>query len=164
MGSFFSALTEHWHSLLESIGIIGGLLFTGITVRRDLEARRVSEQLTLNSQHRRLWGQLHRRKGLSRMLEPERNLKILPVTREEELFLELAFVHFHTAWLICREENSLTPLPVLSADAGHFFKLPVPQAVWRRVRSTHQREFVQFIEEAMQRSADTTDLSTPSHS
>ena len=149
MDSTLPYLIDHWHSLLESVGIIGGLLFTGITVRRDLEARRVSEQLTLATQHRRLWGQLHRRKSLSRMLEPDRNLEACPVSREEELFLSLSFVHFHTGWLICRDEGSLTPLSVLAADAGHFFRLPVPRAVWQKVRATHQPEFVTFIEESV---------------
>ena len=158
MGSFLLLLAEHWHSLLESVGIIGGLLFTGITVHRDLEARRVTEQISLGTQHRKLWGQLHRRKGLSRMLEPGRNLEACPVSREEELFLSLAFVHFHTGWLICRDEASLTPLSVLAADAGHFFRLPVPQAVWARARNKHQREFVTFIEDAVRAAPVTAEV------
>lgn len=161
MDSFFSWLSEHWQSVLESAGIIGGLLFTGITVRRDLEARRVTEQLTLATQHRRLWGQLHRRQGLSRMLEPDRDLATCPVTREEQLFLELAFVHFHTGWLICREEGSLTPLEVLAADAGRFFRLPVPAAVWATARAAHQPEFVDFIETAARAVPATAVRSTP---
>ena len=161
MGTLISWVNEHWHTLLESVGIIGGLIFTGVTVRRDLEARRTTEQLTLATQHRRLWGELHRRKSLSRMLEPDRNLEACPISREEELFLLLAFVHFHTGWLICREENSLTPLSVLAADAGHFFRLPVPQAVWQRARSRHQPEFVAFIEEAARSAPVTSEIPEP---
>lgn len=148
MGFLISWFGLHWHSLVESLGIIGSLIFTGVTVRRDLEARRVAEHLTLAGQHRRLWGQLHRRRGLNRVLEADRDLVREPVTREEQLFLELAFVHFHTGWLICREDGSLTPVRVLALDAGHFFTLPAPSAVWAGVRQSYQPEFVAFIEEA----------------
>ena len=149
MGSFIYWLTDHWHSLVESAGIIGGLIFTGVTVRRDLEARRVTEYLTLATQHRRLWGQLHRRKSLSRLLEPSRDLSVEPISREELNFVSLAFVHFHTSWLISREASLLLPLPVLAADAGHFFRLPAPRAAWELERRTHQPEFVAFIEAAI---------------
>jgi hypothetical protein len=150
MGSFVSWFGSHWHSLLESLGIIGSLLFTGIAVRRDLESRRASEQLTLAAQHRRLWGQLHRRRGLKHVLEPDRDLEREPVTREEQLFLELAFVHFHTGWLICREDGALTPVRVLALDAGHFFNLPAPSAVWATVSQSYQPEFAAFIAEAIE--------------
>lgn len=149
MGIEFTWLTEHWHSVLESVGIIGGLIFTGVTVRRDLEARRISEYLTLATQHRRLWGQLHRRKGLSRLLEPGRDLSENPLTREELNFLSLTFVHFHTSWLIGQEGGLLIPLPVLAKDAAHFFQLPGPSAVWQQERNAHQPEFVAFVEAAI---------------
>lgn len=148
MGSFGAWLNDNWFSLLQSAGIAGGLLFTGVTLRRELQAKRVSEYLTLANQHRRLWGQLHRRKGLVHVLDSDRDLAISPVTNEERLFLELALVHFHTGWLLARE-GSLTPLHVLATDAGSFFRLPVPEAVWCSVRSAHDPEFVAFIDAAV---------------
>lgn len=154
MGFLISWFSSHWHFLVESLGIIGSLIFTGVTVRRDLEARRVTEHLTLSGQHRRLWGQLHRRRGLNRVLEADRDLVQEPVTREEQLFLELAFVHFHTGWLICREDGSLTPVRVLALDAGHFFTLPAPSAVWAMARQSYQPEFVTFIAEAVAQCRD----------
>jgi len=154
MGSLVSWFGSHWYSLLESLGIIGSLIFTGLTVRRDLAARRVTEHLTLAGQHRRLWGQLHRRRGLERVLESNRDLDKEPITREEQLFLELAFVHFHTGWLICRDNDSLTPVRVLALDARHFFTLPAPSAVWAGVRQSYQPEFVAFVEEATRQKAE----------
>ena len=141
-------LNEHWFSLLESLGIVGSLLFTAISLRKDIQGRRVTEFLTLAGQHRRLWGHLHRRPRLAKMLEPNRDLREQPVTQEERLFLELAFVHFHTGWLLARE-GSLTPLPVLAADAGIFFNLPVPAQVWEHCKETSEPEFVLFIDEAV---------------
>ena len=150
MGSFVAWLTDNWVSLFQTLGICGSLLFTAESLRRDVEAKRVSEYLTLNTQHRRLWGQLHQRPRLAHLLDADRSLDTHPVTTEERLFLELAFVHFHTGWLVARK-GSLIPLSVLSTDAGHFFRLPVPGAVWAEVRATHQPEFVAFVEESVRR-------------
>ena len=141
-------LNDNWFSFLQSVGIGGSLLFTAVMLRQDLQAKRVSEYLTLASQHRRLWGQLHRRPRLARLLDPQRDIEARPVTNEERLFLELAFVHFHTGWLLARE-GSLTPMHVLAADAGHFFRLPVPAYVWERTKSVLEPEFVTFVDDAV---------------
>ena len=148
MNSLAAWLSDNWVSLFQTLGICGSLLFTAESLRLDVEAKRVSEYLTLNTQHRRLWGQLHHRSRLANLLNPDRNLDLQPVTTEERLFLELAFVHFHTGWLVARK-GSLVPVSVLAADAGHFFRLPVPWAVWTQARATHQPEFVAFVEEAV---------------
>ena len=153
MGSWAVWLSDNWVSLFQTLGICGSLLFTAESLRRDVEAKRVSEYLTLNTQHRRLWGQLHQRPQLAHLLDADRSLEARPVTTEERLFLELAFVHFHTGWLVARK-GSLIPLSVLSTDAAYFFLLPAPRAVWVQVQATHQPEFVAFIEESMRRIAE----------
>jgi nitrate reductase gamma subunit len=140
---------SHWHEVLETVGIVGGLLFTGVTLRRDLQARKIAEYLTQASQHRRLWSQLHRRPSLRRVLEPDRDLTLEPLQVEERRFLELVFTHFHTGWLIVRSGHSLVPMGVLAADAGHLFGLPAPAAVWNEVRGIHQAAFVAFVERAV---------------
>ena len=148
MVSLVPWLNDNWFPFLQSVGIGGSLLFTAITLRKDLQAKRVREFLILAGQHRRLWGQLHRRPKLARLLDPDRDVTARPVSTEERLFLELAFVHFHTGWLLARE-GSLTPMSVLAADAGHFFRLPIPAFVWQRTKSVLEPEFVNFVDEAV---------------
>ncbi len=140
---------SHWHEVLEAVGIVGGLLFTGVTLRHDLQARKIAEYLNQATQHRRLWSQLHRRPSLGRVLEPDRDLTVEPLRVEERRYLELVFTHFHTGWLIGQSGHSLVPAEVLAADAGHFFSLPAPAAVWTEVRRIHQPEFVAFVERAV---------------
>jgi hypothetical protein len=159
MDSLVPWLNENWFPFLQSVGIGGSLLFTAVTLRRDLQAKRAREFLILAGQHRRLWGQLHRRPKLARLLDPDRDVAARPVSTEERLFLELAFVHFHTGWLLARE-GSLTPMSVLAADAGHFFRLPIPAFVWERTKSVLEPEFVTFVDEAV--AADASKHKTPS--
>ncbi len=150
-------LHDNWFSLLQSVGIGGSLLFTAFALRKDLQAKRVSEYLTLASQHRRLWSNLHRRPGLAHVLKPARDLAGQPVTNEEWQFLELVFVHFHTGWLLARE-GSLTPMPVLAADAGEFFQLPAPAHVWEKVKTAKEPDFVRFIDDAVRMNAAKTEF------
>jgi hypothetical protein len=140
---------SHWHEVLETVGIVGGLLFTGVTLRHDLQARKIAEYLTQSTEHRRLWSHLHRRPGLGRVLERDRDLNQEPLRPGERRFLELVVTHFHTGWLIAQSGHSLVPMAVLATDAGYFFALPAPAAVWSEVQMMHQPEFVAFVEHAV---------------
>lgn len=145
-------LNDNWFTILQSLGIAGSLVFTGLALQRDNRARRVSEHLRLSSHHRRLWGEVYRNPQLARMLRLDRNAATDPATEREESFLLLVFVHFQTGWLLARE-GSLTTLDALERDAGAFFALPIPGQVWDSMKSAHDPEFVRFIDEAVRRTA-----------
>lgn len=147
MASFLPWINENWFSLIQSIGIVAGLFFTGVTLRHDLRARRVSQYLTLATQHRHLWSALYRHPKLARLMDPCRDIAKESVSKSEQAYLKLVFVHFHTGWLVARE-GSLTPLSTLASDAAGFFNLPAPAIVWAKEKSEFEESFVSFIEEA----------------
>ena len=149
MGTLANWLHENWFSTLQSLGIAGSLLFTAQALRHDIRAKRVSEYLTLATQHRRLWGQLYRRPGLAHVLDAERDLTKRPITLEERRYVELTVTHFNTGWLITREKT-LISMKTLAVDAGQYFRLPVPAAVWKELRAIYDPEFVNFIDQAVQ--------------
>lgn len=96
-------LEQNWFPLLQSTGIIGGLLFTALSVRRDTRARRAADLLKLAEQHRDLWSEIHRRPELSRILSADVDLLSSPITPVEKEFLDIVFVHFYTGWLLAKE-------------------------------------------------------------
>ena len=51
-------LEDNWFSLLQSIGIISGFVFTALTLRRDTKSRKRTEVLALTQQHRELWSEV----------------------------------------------------------------------------------------------------------
>ena len=51
-------------------------------------------------------------------------------------------------------------MSVLAADAGHFFRLPIPAFVWERTKSVLEPEFVTFVDEAV--AADASKQKSPS--
>lgn len=139
-------LRDNWFPLLQSLGIVGSLLFTGLTLARDLRARRISDQLLLNDQHRKLWGEVQRQPELGRVLQPEFNPQVTPISLAEEQFLRLVFVHFQNGWLIIAQ-GSLTSMEALKLDTSDFFRLPGPCHLWDRVKHTHDPMFVRFVGE-----------------
>ena len=147
MRAFLVWIEDNWFTLLQGVGIVGGLLFTAVSIRRDTKARRVSDLLTLTEHHRDLWSEVHRRPDLSRVLDSEADLVAKPITAAEEKFLFVAIVHFHTGWQLAREASLLT-LDVLAADAHWFFNLPIPRAVWEQAKGDRDPLFVRFVEQS----------------
>jgi hypothetical protein len=140
-------ISENWFALLQSAGIICGLLFTAAAFRRETRARRTSDLLSLAQQHRDLWSELHRRPDLGRVLSKEADLVGAPMTTAEEEFLNLVCVHFYTGWLLAKTGSlSLLSLDALATDVHAFFSLPLPKCFWRTARSSRDPKFVGFVD------------------
>ena len=136
---------ENWFLLLQGTGIVGGLLFTAISIRHGTKARQIGDLLTLAQQHRDLWKEIHERPELARVLRPQVDLVTQPVSVLEEEFLHLVIAHFNTGWLMAREGSLLT-LKVLKRDAGTFFCLPIPRIVWEQTKANRDPRFVRFVD------------------
>lgn len=136
---------ENWFLLLQSVGIVGGLLFTAFSIIRETRARRTSDLLALAEQHRELWRELREHPELSRVRDANSDPAASPVTTAESEFLNLAIVHFNTGWLLARE-GALVTLDSLRRDVRSFFSLPIPRAVWETTKGQRERRFAQFVD------------------
>jgi len=150
MASVALWLEANWLSLIQSVGIVGGLLFTAFTLRRDSKARRASDLLTLAAQHRELWSEVHRRPDLRRINDANVDLVSHPITPEEEEFLNLVFVHIFTTWLLSQGgAMPLLPIESLAVDVRSFVKQPLPHFVWQSSKNSRDPRFVRFVEECI---------------
>ena len=137
----------HWFDLVETLGIIGGLGTTSLTLFFERKSRRLGDYLTLAGQHRELWSDAHRQPDLARIFHSEVDLIARPISPQEQEFLNLVIVHFHTGWLMAREKIVLT-LDLLALDAKAFFQLPIPREVWIATRHFRDPKFAAFVEKA----------------
>ena len=144
MADLLTWLQQHWFPLVQTVGIIGSLWLTNLSVRAELRSRRIDQALTLAGHHRDLWSEVHRRPELSRLLVEEVDLVAEPITRAEEEFLNVVIVHFQTGWQIAKE-GSVLSRDTLALDARAFFSLPLPAAVWGSTLNGRDSEFVGFI-------------------
>lgn len=146
-----SWVENNWFQLLQTVGVVGGLVFTGISIRQSTRARKASDLLALTDQHRELWNQVYARPGLERVFALQADLLGKPITITEERFLNEVIVHFQMGWQLATSGSLLT-LDAMKADVRAFFKLPLPRAVWEATMAGRDPEFIRFIESCREQS------------
>lgn len=145
-------LAQNWFVLLQSTGIIGGLVFTGWSLRIDARSRRVGNLLRITQQHREIWKNLLDRPELARVLRPETSPTQEPVNDQEAVFLTFLFLHLNSAFYAMRERQFLTP-EGLRKDIQWFLSLPIPRAFWLTAKPYLDQGFVRFVEGCRDQSA-----------
>ncbi len=113
-----------------------------------MASRRLSNLLALKQEHRELWNTIHASPELSRILNLETDLLAHPMTSAEQVFLRQVIVHVATSWELMREGTPLD-LSAFRNDVGQFFRLPLPHQEWQTIRRSQKREFVTFVETAV---------------
>jgi hypothetical protein len=82
---------------------------------------------------------------LSRILDPSANLTEAAVKPEEEVFVIFLILHLSSTYYAMRSGFFQKP-EGLRKDIEHFFSLPIPRAVWARVKALQDAPFVKFVE------------------
>lgn len=148
MGALLIWLRENWFLLLQTLGIVGGLIFTSISIRQSTKARKASDLLTLTREHRELWNEIYSRQELARILRTDVDLVALPIKTDEEHFLNEVIVHFQMGWHLATKSSFLT-LDAMRADVKNFFNLPIPRKVWQETKMSRDPKFVSFVEKCL---------------
>lgn len=147
---FIGWLSSHITSLIQTLGIIGGLIFTAYSFRLEARARRVSNLLAITAHHRNIWSELYERPELMRVLQADIDLVQDPIKPEEELFIRLLILHFESTFKASRQGEYRQP-EGLAQDVAQFFSLPLPSMVWTRIRALQDHDFVRFVEDTLRR-------------
>lgn len=143
--SFFGWLGNNWFTLLQSLGIIGGLLFTGIALRRDAKGRRIENLIAITANHRDIWRDLYHRPELARVLRMSVDLVRKPIAREEEVFVVAVILHINSVHQAMKE-GLFVNLSGLPQDIRWIFSHPIPAGVWEKMKVLQDDEFVEFVE------------------
>jgi hypothetical protein len=138
-------LAGQYITVIETASAVGGLLLTAYTIRKDTKERRLSNRISLSQRHGDIWKEFYERPGLSRVLKPGVDLKSGPVSEEERLFVKLLILHLDTVHQATRG-GMLTKVEGLTKDVREFFSLPIPAAVWQKMKPYQNQDFVSFIE------------------
>ncbi len=144
---FWTWLWENWFSILQTGGIIGGLVLASASFSRDAKARRIANLITITEHHRNIWAQLFDRPELTRVVEASVDLRRKPITEAENLFVNLLIVHLSTAYRALNDGMLVRP-EQLQRDIQWFFALPIPRAIWSESKILQDRRFIEFVEAA----------------
>ena len=138
-------VTGNWFDILQSLGIVGGLLFTASSLRSETKTRRVNNLLAITKGHRDVWTEFYRRPELKRVLSDRADLGQDEITREEEIFVNFVILHLNCVFY-ARKTGLVFKLEGLRRDVGWFFSLPIPRAVWTKTKLLQNDDFVSFVE------------------
>jgi hypothetical protein len=145
IGEWFS---QNWFNLFSVIGVIGGLIFTAISVRADTETRRIGNLITLTNNQRKLLQVFYKNLELSRILDPLADTESLPVNRGEKIYTSALIQHLASTFRAMKSDLAVKP-EGLRRDVREFFALPIPKVVWQDVRNFHDSDFVIFVENCL---------------
>jgi hypothetical protein len=138
-------VVQNWFNVLSAIGIIASLLFTADSLRSATKSQRIANLLTVTENHREIWKLFSERPELRRVLNPSADLAKQPVTREEEIFVIFVLLHLSSVYNTMKDEL-LIKLEGLRRDVEVFFSLPIPNAVWQKMKVLQNDDFVEFVE------------------
>jgi hypothetical protein len=138
-------LAENWITYLNALGVVGGLFFTGYSLHSETKTRKIANLLTLTQSHRDVWKEVLHEPKLARVLSLRADTRRDPITREEEVFVTLVVQHLGSVFSAMRDDLTIDP-EGLRRDVWQFFSLPVPQAVWDRLKILQDDDFVAFVE------------------
>ena len=138
-------LIENWFTLLNAVGVVGGLLFTAFALRSETKTRRISNLLTITTNHRDVWKEFFSHPELARIMDADADLIQHPVTRAEELFTNFIFMHISSVYHAMNDELVIK-LEGLRRDVAQFISLPIPQKIWEKTKLLQNDDFVEFVE------------------
>lgn len=138
-------ISQNWFDLFSSVGIIGGLWFTSVSLRSETKTRRVANLLTMTANYREVWKEFFRSPELARVIEPSADTARRPVTLAEEFFVNIVISHTSSMYEALKDEL-VTKQEGLRRDVGSFFSLPVPRVVWEKTKIFQNADFVAFVE------------------
>ncbi len=152
MGDMIQWAGENWFNLLSTVGIIGSLLFTAVSLHSETVTRRIANLLAITSNHRAVWKVYLHSPELARVLDPKADVASQPVTVKEECFVLLVIAHTSSVHEALQDEL-LIKQEGLRRDVVRFFSLPVPKAVWDKSKWLQNQDFVAFIDSALNESS-----------
>jgi hypothetical protein len=141
-------ILEHWFDLFQTVGIVGGLLFTAYAVRKDERARKITNLIALNERHDYIWSKLYERPELARILKKDVDLNRQPISDEEWLFAKMLIIHLDTVRRAAKA-GMFVEIKGIKSDIRDFLRLPIPKMVWEKIRPFQDEEFVEFVETAL---------------
>lgn len=136
---------HNWFPLVQTASVAAALFVVALAFFLEARARRVGNLIQLTQAHRDLWERMYSQPELSRILDPKADPTTMPVTPEEEVFVVFLILHLSSTYYAMR--SGLFPkFRGLRKDIERFFSLPVPRAVWARVKDLQDAPFARFVE------------------
>ena len=143
-------LGANWFTLIQTAGVVGGLLYSAAALRMDTRVRRTEVILSLTEAHRDIWERLVEQPSLNRVLDAEANVHAQPPTPAERRFVQLVILHLATVRQAVKEK-AYDPSPGMDEDIREFLTLPIPRTVAVAMLPFQAPDFQEYLHRLMDR-------------
>jgi len=144
----YSWLASNWFTLIQTAGVIGGLFYSSTALLLDARVRRTEVILALTEAHREIWERLIEQPELTRILDPDADIRTSPPTHAERRFVLLVILHLDSV-RIAIKERAYAASPGMREDLREFFALPIPGAIANSALPYQDSEFQEFLHGVM---------------
>lgn len=152
----FAWLGSHWIDLAQTGGIIAALLVVRKAMLWDARVRQIGNSIQLTEHHRALWERLLADPQLGRILDSRADIEQEPITPAEEMFVVFLILHVSDTYYAM--QTGFYPRPEgIAKDVQQVFSLPIPRAVWEKVKGLQESEFAAFVERCLATGVDGSD-------
>src|SRR5947209_6576376 len=134
-----------WLDVIQTTVLAGALILIGAGLFLEARARRVANLIQLTQAHRELWEGMYADPALSRILDRTADLGKMSLKPEEEMFVVFVILHLSSTYYAMRSGLFQRPHG-LQKDIKSFFSLPIPRAVWLKVKNLQEPAFMEFVE------------------
>ena len=148
MGDMAQWLADNLFNLLSAVGIIGGLFFTAFSLHSETKTRRIANLLGITANYREIWKEFFHSPQLTRVIDPAADVTNQPITPAEELFVGLVISHVNSVFYATNDQLVIK-WEAWRRDIAQFFSLPIPKAVWTKVKLLQNQDFAAFIESSL---------------
>lgn len=137
-----------WFPIVQTAGIIGGLVFSGLALRTATRSSRTANLIQITAAHRDIWRHYEEHPELAQLFDDTRSGS--DASEAERLFVSQLILHLAATYEAARS-GALVPLEGLALDVRHVFRLPVPFSIWQELRPYQNRAFVKFVDDQARR-------------
>ena len=140
------SLKSDWLPLVQSAGIIGGLVFAGMNFRREGRAKRASNYVTLVQNYRDVWKLKIADPTLMRIFRTDLRASELSLSETEARFLSFLIFHlstYHQLWT----NGQIDKIDAIGEDIKNTFACPAIRKYWEENKKFYNRGFARFVDE-----------------
>lgn len=139
-------LDHNWFALVQTSVLASGLFLLSFASFFQARARRITNLIKLTQEHRDLWERMYSQPELVRILDAKADLRTKGITPEEQMFVIFIILHLNTTYFATRA-GLFQKQHSLGKDIERFFSLPIPRAVWEKVKVLQEPPFARFVEQ-----------------
>jgi hypothetical protein len=134
----------HGLELLQTVGLDGSVLFAAYAIYKEAQARRVGNAIAITGQYRKMRSEIFDHPQLLRVLAADAVIETTPITEIEAIYAAMMINHLSTVYQ-AMSLGEFIKLEGLREDAKELMSLPIPRAVWDRIKRMQNKDFVEFI-------------------